>query len=311
MSALAIGLGGLFAVLALEGGLRALLEANIAEPAASIARMRLLLVVTSAASALTLGGVFGLLGWRLGLRGRPPDPAALDPAAARSLERLRRDFVANVSHELRTPVAVIRANAETLLDGALDDPPAAERFLAAIDRQAHSLSRLIDDLLDIARVEAEGFEVEMRSLDVRDLVRRCVDGLGERARKADIAVLCCIDEPIRAMADEGALDQILLNLVENAVRYNQAGGRVEVHARRRNGTVRIEVQDDGVGVVKEDQARLFERFYRVDGGRSRETGGTGLGLAIVKHLVDAMDGHVGVESELGQGSTFFVELAAG
>lgn len=318
-SFVAIGASALLATALLESHLRELL----ATPEA-IARMRLLLAVTAGTCATAAFALVAWLGW-LGWRTRPApasppraphapldrvEPVLIDGSAARSLERLRRDFVANVSHELRTPVAVIRANAETLLDGALDDRPAALRFLGAIERQAHNLSRLIDDLLDIARIEADEAVLELGPVEVQALVRRCVDGVTERARKAEVRVACTVDQPVVVSANEGALDQILLNLVENAVRYNQPGGSVEVRAVRLNGSVRIEVEDDGLGVSDADRARLFERFYRVDTGRSRETGGTGLGLSIVKHLVESMGGRVGLESELGRGSVFFVELDA-
>lgn len=235
----------------------------------------------------------------------------LDVTETRHLERVRRDFVANVSHELRTPVAVIRANSETLLGGALEDPPAAIRFVQAIERHGERLSSLIDDLLDIAKIEAGRFELEVEEVALEGLAKRCAEGLRERARQGGVEVGLEVAADLRVLADGRALDQVLLNLLENAVRYNAGGGRVTLRARGDGLRVRIEVEDDGPGLPEKEQARLFERFYRVDRGRTRsqrDGGGTGLGLAIVKHLVEAMGGAVGVESTPGEGSTFFVEL---
>ena len=235
----------------------------------------------------------------------------LDMTDIRHLERVRQDFVTNVSHELRTPITVIRANAETLLDGALEHPAAARRFVEAIDRHAGRLSRLTDDLLDIARIEAGRYDLDVRTVPLAALAQRCVEGLEERARQRGLQMETHVDADLTVLADARALDQVLLNLLENAVRYNTTGGHVALLARREGGVVRIEVEDDGPGLPLKEQARLFERFYRVDQGRSRDQGGTGLGLAIVKHLVEAMGGRVAVESEPGEGATFIVELRPG
>jgi two-component system, OmpR family, phosphate regulon sensor histidine kinase PhoR len=232
----------------------------------------------------------------------------LDVTETRHLERVRRDFVANVSHELRTPVAVILANSETLLHGALDDKAAAARFVQAIERHAERLSHLIDDLLDIARIEAGRYDLELGAVDVEVLGQRLIDGLQEHARKRGLIIETDVTPGLHVQADERALDQVLLNLLENGVRYNTTGTRVVLRAREAAGQVRIEVEDDGPGLPAHEQSRLFERFYRVDPGRSRAQGGTGLGLSIVKHLVEGMGGRVSVESKPGEGATFVVEL---
>jgi two-component system phosphate regulon sensor histidine kinase PhoR len=234
----------------------------------------------------------------------------LDVTELRRLETVRRDFVANVSHELRTPVAVIRANAETLAGGAIDDPPAARRFLASMVASAERLSRLIADLLDISRIESGTLELDFRPVPVGEAFGRARTAMAERAAARSIA-LTVVDVPDLAVrADPRALDQVLSNLVDNAVKYTPEGGHVRLGARRTDGRVRLEVSDDGPGVEPRHRERLFERFYRVDPGRSREMGGTGLGLAIVKHLVTAMGGSVHMVPAPERGSIFRVELDA-
>lgn len=232
-----------------------------------------------------------------------------DVTRLRHLETLRRDFVANVSHELRTPVSVIRANAETLLDGALEDgPEVARRFLEPLLRNAERLSRLIADLLDISRLEAGQFHLEPEPIAVEAVARRAIEAVEDRARNKEMALRTEIPEGLRVRADERALDQILLNLLENAVKYTPARGHVVIRARPDGPRTRIEVVDDGPGVAPQHRPRLFERFYRVDPGRSRAMGGTGLGLAIVKHLALVQGGRVGMDPARPHGSIFWVEL---
>ena len=230
----------------------------------------------------------------------------------RRLETVRRDFVANVSHELRTPVSVIQANAETLLDGALDgpDPEPARRFLGAIHSNAKRLAALIADLLDLARIEAGRERLELAPVRVADALSRAVAALEPGAGAGDIALTVEDPGPVSVLADPGALDQILVNLVDNAVKYTPAGGTVGLRAVVGPDSVRIEVADDGPGVPAAHRTRLFERFYRVDAGRSRTVGGTGLGLAIVKHLAAAMAGTCGMAPNDPAGSIFWVELPA-
>lgn len=233
---------------------------------------------------------------------------AHDVTEVRRLERVRRDFVSNVSHELRTPVSVMRANAETVLQAHGEDPERTRPFLEAIMRHADRLARIISDLLDLARLEAGRRELTQTDILVHDTVLRAIDVVRESARKKSIEVECEIDAGVRVSADQGALDQILVNFIDNAVKYSPADSHVAVRADTRGDTVRIEVADDGPGIPEEHRARVFERFYRVDPGRSRDVGGTGLGLSICRHLAEAMRGKVGVDANQPAGSVFWVEL---
>jgi len=231
-----------------------------------------------------------------------------DVTHLRRLETVRRDFVANVSHELRTPVSVIRANAETLLDGALDDPVVGRGFIDAVLRNAERLSRIIADLMDLTRIESGKYKVEKQSMSLLQAVTRAVEAVEHTARAREVDLRINVDDEAAAVADAKALDQVLLNLLDNAVKYTPQGGTVMVRTRQLPEFVRIEVEDDGLGIEPQHRARIFERFYRVDTGRSREMGGTGLGLAIVKHLVEQMGGDVGVTPADPRGSVFWFVL---
>jgi two-component system phosphate regulon sensor histidine kinase PhoR len=232
-----------------------------------------------------------------------------DVTEIRRLETVRRDFVANVSHELRTPVSVIQANTETLLSGALEEPVLARRFLDAIRRNAERLGQLISDLLDISRIEAGKYEIEMRALSMLSVAQAVSKSVGESCRQRGVTLELDIDPELRVRGDASALEQILINLVENAVKYGPEGGLVELGAREQGAGVRIEVRDRGPGIDPDQRRRVFERFYRVDPGRSRHMGGTGLGLAIVKNLSEVMGGDVGVDPREPTGSCFWVRLA--
>jgi two-component system phosphate regulon sensor histidine kinase PhoR len=234
-----------------------------------------------------------------------------DVTEVRRLERVRRDFVANVSHELRTPVSVIQANAETLIDGALRDTAHAHGFIDAIHRNAERLGRLIADVLELSRIEAGVAHLTLGPVMVKAAMTAAVDALAEQVGARGITISVEADDGIALRADPAALGQILGNLLDNAVKYATEGGRVCVRAsvdEESEDTVRIEVEDDGPGIDRHHRKRVFERFYRVDAGRSRQLGGTGLGLSIVKHLVEAMSGRVGVEPASNRGSIFWVEL---
>jgi two-component system phosphate regulon sensor histidine kinase PhoR len=224
-----------------------------------------------------------------------------DVTELRRLETVRRDFVANVSHELRTPMSIIRANAETLADGALGDRIHGPRLLDAILRHSERLSHLIGDLLDLSRLEAGRYRLRPGNLAVAEAVRRAVDGM-DRAIHIEIA------GGLTVFADDKALDQVLVNLVDNAAKHTPEDADVTVRARADGEAVRIEVRDTGPGIEPNLRGRVFERFYRVDPGRSREKGGTGLGLSIVKHLVESMHGRVGVDANEPRGSVFWVML---
>jgi len=233
-----------------------------------------------------------------------------DITRVRHLEQMRKDFVANVSHELRTPVSVVQLNAETLLSGALDNSEQAHRFVEGIMRNAKRLSCIINDLLDLSRIEAEKFEISTSSIPARILAERAVHALSSQIEARKMTVNIEIDKDVHILGDENALEQILSNLIDNATKYTPEGGRIVVRATQVLSTIRIEVIDDGPGIPPEHHDRLFERFYRVDAGRSREMGGTGLGLAIVKHLAATMGGQVGVESTPPNGALFWVSLPA-
>jgi two-component system phosphate regulon sensor histidine kinase PhoR len=236
-----------------------------------------------------------------------------DVTELRRLETLRRDFVANVSHELRTPIASIRATSETLRGGALDDPEMAKEFVEIIDRNAQRLHRLVEDLLDLSKIEAKELDLKIQPLDAREEAQAVVDLLRHSAEQRTSHVVVEAPEGLKVQADPRALEQILTNLVDNAIKYGPPGTRVALRARRsldRPGRVTFEIADDGPGIDAAHLPRLFERFYRVDTGRSRALGGTGLGLAIVKHLAEALGGEVSVESALGRGSSFRVDLPA-
>ncbi len=232
-----------------------------------------------------------------------------DITQLRHMERLRREFVANVSHELRTPLASIKGYAETLLDGALEDKDNARDFLNIIHADAERLARLINDTLDLSKIESGSLEFQFRPVDAGDVVVRVLKGLQRQIEEKKLLIRNDITANApKVQADEDRLMQVVFNLVDNAVKYTPQGGRITITARPKDGFLEISVADSGVGIPAQDLPRVFERFYRVDKARSRDLGGTGLGLAIVKHIVQAHDGDVVVESRPGQGSTFTFTL---
>lgn len=249
------------------------------------------------------------------LAGPPPRGAVLvlhDTSELRRLERLRQEFVANVSHELKTPLTVIQACVETLQDGAVEDANARGLFLHRIAEQGDRLHILILDLLSLARIESGDELFDFKAVAIAPLVHACLERHRTRAEARRQLLLIddttSADAALAAWADEEAVDQILDNLVDNALKYTPEGGQVRVGWRASNGKVCLEVADTGIGIPESDLARVFERFYRVDKARSREMGGTGLGLSIVKHLAQALNGSVRANSQVGQGSTFVVCL---
>ena len=233
-----------------------------------------------------------------------------DVTDLKRLEAVRRDFVANVSHELRTPLTAIRGYAETLLGGALGEPARAAEFTAIIHRHAERLARLLDDLLELSRLEAGRRTLASDPVVIRFAAESALDLVRPKASERGLELHVELADGLEARGDPGALIQILLNLLDNAVKFTPPGGRVSLRSERAGERVRLSIVDTGLGMEERHQLRIFERFYRVDAGRSREMGGTGLGLAIVKHLVQAMGGEVGVESAPGKGSTFWLELPA-
>ena len=221
---------------------------------------------------------------------------------------MRRDFVANVSHELKTPLAAIRGYAETLRDGALDEPPTARRFTDRILSQCRRLQELLDDLLTLSRMEGVAPPHEREPVDLHALIRHSVDLLAPAARdkRVEIEVEA---EPVPLLSgDADGMERLLLNLLDNAIKYNRPEGKVTLRLLQAGGEAVLEVSDTGIGIPSESIPRIFERFYRVDKGRAREEGGTGLGLAIVKHVAQAHGGQVEVESRAGRGSKFTVRL---
>src|SRR5262249_36732193 len=271
------------------------------------------------------------------LPGNPCEGVVLvihDTTALRRLEAIRREFVANVSHELKTPLSSIKAYTETLRGGAVRDPETSDRFLGRIEEQTERLTRLIMDMLMLARIESDHQAFEIVSLDVPPVVKKCIDdhrGAADAKRitlQSSNGVPVSAEAPCRVRADREGLREILDNLLDNAIKYTPEGGNISI-SWSNNGqhnptsniehptsnsqppTIRIAVRDSGIGIKPEDQERIFERFYRVDKARSRELGGTGLGLSIVKHLAQSMNGTVAVMSEVGKGSTFTIELPPG
>jgi two-component system phosphate regulon sensor histidine kinase PhoR len=234
-----------------------------------------------------------------------------DMTGVRRLMTMRRDFVANVSHELRTPIAAIQGYAETLLDGGAD-AATSRQFLEIVHRKARRLGALVQDLLTLSELEARpsGHAVRER-VTVAAIAQHVVETVRARAEASGARVVVAVDPAAVVLGDPTAIEQVIENLVGNAVKYGDPGGAVKIRGERRGARVVLDVEDDGPGIAREHLPRIFERFYRVDAGRSRERGGTGLGLAIVKHLVEAMGGAGSVESELGRGTRFRVELPAG
>jgi len=233
----------------------------------------------------------------------------VDVTEVRRLESMRRDFVANVSHELRTPVTSIRSAAETLVDGALSDPAAAQSFVGIIDRNAARLQQLVEDLLDLSRIESRGFKLSFEAIELKPIFSQVLGLFRERASKKNVALQeRVVGELPKVRADRRALEHVLTNLVDNAVKYCGPGTHVWLNVALRADIVTVSVEDDGPGIDERHLPRVFERFYRVDAGRSRDVGGTGLGLSIVKHLVEAMGGTVSVESQLNRGTTFSFTL---
>ena len=236
-----------------------------------------------------------------------------DVTELRWLEKVRQDFVANVSHELKTPITAIKGFAETLQESALTDHEAAQRFLGIIQRHVDRLIAIIEDLLTLSRVE-KGSELEKMVFQqgrVNDVLKRAIHVCRPLAREKAISVQWSEEEDIWVRMNEALLEQASVNLLNNAIAYSEPGQEVHIEVSRNDVEVTIGFHDQGIGIEKQHLPRIFERFYRVDRGRSRDHGGTGLGLAIVKHIVEAHGGHVTVESTPGKGSTFRIHLPRG
>lgn len=226
----------------------------------------------------------------------------------KNLELMRKDFVANVSHELKTPITSIRGFAETLMDGEVEDETSIKEFTGIIYEESKRLQLLIDDLLILSRLERDEFELNISELEIKALVKDIIPMIRHRAEEKEITFKTDIDDTLIIQGDLEKLKQVLLNLLMNAVNYTPTNNEITFRIAKDETHVKIEVIDSGIGIDDEFISRIFERFYRVDRARSRNTGGTGLGLAIVKHIVELHDGHIEVESELDKGTKFTVFL---
>lgn len=231
-----------------------------------------------------------------------------DVTELRHTERLRRELTANVSHELRTPLTSIKGFAETLLDGAMKDEDTCRRFLTIIDSEADRLVKLVDDLLDLSHLESKRATLELKPVDLTGLISQTVDKLRPLAEGAGLVLHQVVPGHLEIAADPDRLEQVLTNLIDNAIKYTPPGGQVEVRVQPTNGEVEVSVADTGRGIRAEDLPHVFERFYRADRSRTRGSGGTGLGLAIAKHIVEAHGGRISVHSRLDEGTTFTFTL---
>jgi two-component system phosphate regulon sensor histidine kinase PhoR len=233
-----------------------------------------------------------------------------DVTRLRKLENTRREFVANVAHELKTPITSIKGFVETLLDGAYREPENNLKFLQILARQADRLHAIIEDLLTLSRIEeeAEQGKIFLSSGRLSRVLQGALRICESRAQEKSISLSLTCSEDLKAQINAPLLEQAVVNLVDNAIKYSAPGSTVQVKAEPQPSEVVIQVSDQGCGIAPEHLSRLFERFYRVDAGRSRKIGGTGLGLAIVKHIAQAHGGRATVDSSSGQGSTFSIHL---
>ena len=229
-----------------------------------------------------------------------------DITELKRLEKIRRDFVANVSHELKTPLSSITGYTETLLDGAMNDKKRAREFLEIIHSDAEGLANLINDLLDLSKIESGKISMALKTCAIRPIVERIIKGFKKQTQDKSINIKVDIPKDIpQIICNEAGISQVLLNLIDNSIKYTKSPGEITISAKEKdNKFITISVSDTGIGIPEKDIPRIFERFYRVDKARSRELGGTGLGLSIVKHIIQAHNGAVSVKSILGQGSTF-------
>jgi two-component system phosphate regulon sensor histidine kinase PhoR len=275
---------------ALKGNERSGVEIETHDPGRRVFDLRV--VPLGSADGKTTAGAIGVF---------------FDITQLEKLERVRQEFLSNVSHELKTPLTAIVAFVETLEAGALDDRENSERFLEIIRKNANRMQNLIDDILELSAIEAGNVRVKAEQIELSPLINEVIVSLAAKASSRGITLRNKVTADTLIFVDPRRLEQMLNNLVDNAIKFNRDGGSVTIECQAGTRT-RILVKDTGEGIPAQHLERLFERFYRVDRARSRDMGGTGLGLAIVKHLARAHGGEVRVTSELGQGSTFEIEL---
>ena len=234
-----------------------------------------------------------------------------DVTQQHKLEHMRREFVANVSHELKTPLTSIKSYAETLLDGGMEDKETARRFLEVIDAEADRMTRLVRDLLQLSSIDNEQIKWNMTEVDIEKLVGLCIDKLSMEAEDKNqtikIKTYC---SPASVLGDADRLEQVILNILTNAIKYTPEGGKIESVISKRGDNIIISIIDNGIGIPKEDLPRIFERFYRVDKARSRQMGGTGLGLSIAREIILAHKGDININSEIGKGTEVVITLPA-
>jgi two-component system phosphate regulon sensor histidine kinase PhoR len=232
-----------------------------------------------------------------------------DITELKKLEQMRKDFVANVSHELKTPVTSIKGFSETLLEGAMDNKETLEAFLSIILKESDRLQSLIQDLLDLSKIEQHGFALNITQFNLLAIIEEVITMLRNKADSKEIELQVeCSEEHLFIEGDVYRLKQVFINLITNAIAYTPINGLVKVKIQGVKEKVFVSVKDTGIGIEKEEIPRIFERFYRVDRARSRNSGGTGLGLAIVKHIIEAHQGNITVKSKVGTGSQFTIEL---
>ncbi|WP_050181145.1 two-component system histidine kinase PnpS [Domibacillus robiginosus] len=231
-----------------------------------------------------------------------------DITEIKHLEQMRKDFVANVSHELKTPITSIKGFSETLLDGALSDPDAAKMFLDIIWKESGRMERLVADLLDLSKIEQKGLALNVTTVSLAKLLEEVIVTLESRMEAKQIDLQVNIPDGLVIEGDEYRLKQVFVNLITNAILYTPKDGQIFIQANESDQMVNVKVSDTGIGIEKAELPRIFERFYRVDKARSRDSGGTGLGLAIVKHIMEAHHGKINVESKLNEGTTFTVSF---
>lgn len=231
-----------------------------------------------------------------------------DITEIRKLETIRKDFVANVSHELKTPLTSIKGFVETLLEGAAEDKENSRNFLMIIQEHASRLDRLINDLLALSHLESREIKLELEEINLSTLMEKVLSGFKSHLKKKSVELKNDLLSQLSVRADKEKLEQVLTNLIDNAIKFNKEKGEIKIYNQEINSSLKVIIEDTGVGIPAKDIPRIFERFYRVDKARSHELGGTGLGLSIVKHIIELHGGSVGVESTEGLGSQFWFTL---